>query len=63
MESTQACLTTLLLAPSSQLPATSHWGVYALTHTGAPMQTRHMKYISKKGNWDWEVIAVQQSQM
>lgn len=32
-ESTQACLTALLLAPSSQLPATSHWGVYTLTHT------------------------------
>lgn len=51
IESTQACQTPLLLTPSSQLPATSHWGVYTLTHTDTHthMQIHSCRHKCKQG--------------
>lgn len=58
----QPCLAALLLAPSSHLPATSHWGIHALTHSDTNTHTHVCtltRIFTHAGKWDtsrWEYL-------
>lgn len=45
MKSPQSSLTPLLLAPSLQLPATNHWGVYTAMQTDTHTHTRMIMHV------------------